>query len=205
MKRSIVLTTVAVLAISVAACGKKSSETAGANLSENATTVNEAGSVSNETAPANGMNAAAAAPAPMTAQAFADAASASDAYEIASSKLAETKANDAAVKSFAADMIKDHTKSTADLKAAAAKADSKPKPAGTMTADQQANLTKLQGLSGADFEKEYAAQQVDAHQKALAALQGYAVGGDSTPLKEFASDTSKVVEHHLDMAQKLPK
>jgi putative membrane protein len=152
---------------------------------------------------ANDMNATAAAP--MTAQTFADAASASDAYEIEASKLAETKAKDAAVKSFAADMVKDHTKSTADLKAAAAKADGKPTPAGTMTADQQANMTKLQGLSGADFDKEYVTQQVDAHQKALDALKGYAAGGDSAPLKDFASKTATVVEHHLDMAKKLQK
>ena len=203
MRKFVALSTVAALSMALAACGSKNDTANETNMSDNMTTANESATMDNSAMPANDMNATAAAP--MTAQAFADTASASDAYEIAASKLAETKAASADVKSFAADMVKDHTKSTADLKAAAAKADGKPKPSGTMTAEQQANLTKLQGLSGDAFDKEYATQQVDAHQKALAALQGYAAGGDSAPLKEFASKTATVVEHHLDMAKKLPK
>ena len=203
MKKFVALSAAAALSMALAACGSKNDTANETNMSDNMATANETGAMENNMMAANEMNATAAAP--MTAQAFADAASASDAYEIAASKLAETKSSNAEVKSFAADMVKDHTKSTADLKAAAAKAEGNPKPSGTMTAEQQANMTKLQGLSGTDFDKEYASQQVDAHQKALDALQGYAAGGDSAPLKEFASKTATVVQHHLDMAKKLPK
>ncbi|MFD1612692.1 DUF4142 domain-containing protein [Sphingomonas tabacisoli] len=204
MKRFAALSTAAALGLVLAACSKHD-ETNTAAADNNATTVNEVGSVDNASGPGNSMNTPAASAAPMTAQAFADTASASDAYEIAASKLAETKAKDASVKNFAADMVKDHTKSTENLKAAAAKSDKKVTPAGTMTAEQQANVTKLQGLSGADFDKEYATQQVDAHTKTLAALEGYRDGGDSTHLKAFARETVPVVQHHLEMAQKLAK
>jgi putative membrane protein len=203
MKKFVALSAAAALSMALAACGSKNDTANETNMAGNMEAANETGTMDNNMMATNGMNATAAMP--MTAQAFADAASASDAYEIAASKLAETKASSGDVKSFAADMVKDHTKSTADLKAAAAKADGKPMPAGTMTADQQANMTKLQGLSGADFDKEYVTQQVDAHQKALDALQGYAAGGDSAPLKEFATKTATVVQHHLDMAKKLQK
>lgn len=202
MKKFVALSTAAALAMALAACGSKNDTANETNMSDNMATANETGAMDNNMMAANDMNATAAMP--MTAQAFVDAASGTDAYEIAAAKLAQSKSSDPKVKSFAADMIKDHTKSTADLKAAAAKADGHPMPSGMMTAEQQANMTKLQGLSGTDFDKEYARQQVDAHQKALAALKGYASGGDSPPLKDFASKTATVVEHHLDMAQNLP-
>ena len=56
----------------------------------------------------NGMvaNDAAVAPSPLTAQGFANTAAASDRFEIESSKLAEASASSAAVKKFAAQMIK---------------------------------------------------------------------------------------------------
>lgn len=202
MKKFVALSTAAALAMALAACGSKNDTANETNMSDNMATANETGAMDNNMMATNDMNATAAMP--MTAQAFVDAASGTDAYEIAAAKLAQSKSSNAQVKSFAADMIKDHTKSTADLKAAAAKAEGHPTPSGMMTAEQQANMTKLQGLSGPEFDKEYAKQQVDAHQKALAALQGYASSGDSPPLKDFASKTSTVVEHHLDMAQKLP-
>ena len=201
MRKFVALSTAAALSMALAACGSKNDTANETNMADNMTTANEVDA--NGAMMANDMNATAAAP--MTAQAFVDAASGTDAYEIAAAKAAQGKASSADVKSFAAQMIKDHTKSTADLKAAAAKADGKPTPSGMMTAEQQANLTKLNGLSGADFDKEYVTQQVDAHQKALDALKGYAAGGDSAPLKDFASKTATVVEHHLDMAQKLQK
>jgi putative membrane protein len=201
MKKFVALSTAAALSMALAACGSKDNVANEANMSDNMLTANEVDA--NSAMMANGMNATMAAP--MTAQAFADAASASDAYEIAASKLAETKAGSADVKTFAAQMVKDHTKSTADLKAAAAKAEGNPIPAGVMTSEQQANMTKLQGLSGNDFDKEYVSQQVVAHENALAALQGYAAGGDSAPLKDFAGKTATVVEGHLDMAKKLQK
>jgi putative membrane protein len=201
MKKFVALSTAAALSMALAACGSK--DNAANDATDNMLAANEANVMDNGAMMANDMNATAAAP--MTAQAFADAASASDAYEIAASKLAETKAGSADVKTFAAQMVKDHTKSTADLKAAAAKAEGNPIPAGVMTSEQQANMTKLQGLTGADFDKEYVSQQVAAHENALAALQGYAAGGDSAPLKDFAGKTATVVEGHLDMAKKLQK
>lgn len=135
--------------------------------------------------------------APMTAQQFANTAAASDAYEIASSRLATDKAESAEVKTFATTMVRDHGKSTADLKAAAGSLT--PDPA--MNAEQKANVAELQGLNGAAFDAAYSRQQLAAHQKTLAALQGYAASGDNAGLKTFASNTAPVVQGHLTMLQ----
>jgi putative membrane protein len=133
----------------------------------------------------------------MTGQQFADTAGASDMFEIESSKLAQDKATSDAVKEFAAMMIKDHTNSTAKLKDATAKAEPAITPNPAMNAEQNANLEALRSASGAEFDALYKQQQMAAHQKALAALRGYAANGDVPTLKTFASDTSKVVEGHL--------
>lgn len=181
-------------AIALAACG-------GEPPSSNVTTVgNDALSADESAMTGNAADDMAMAPdaaAPMTGQQFADTAAASDMFELESAKLAQEKATSAPVKEFAAMMIKDHTASTAKLKAAAGKADPAIMPKPALNAEQTANLEALRGASGEQFDALYKQQQVMAHQKALAALQGYAANGDVPSLKSFASDTAPVVEAHF--------
>lgn len=141
---------------------------------------------------------------PTGAQGFVDAMAASDKFEIESSKLAEGKAKAPAIKAFAAMMVKDHSKSSADLKAAAAKATPAVTVTPQLTPQQQADLDRL-GKAGDDFDALYAQLQVAGHEKALAALQAYSTGGDAPALKDFAGKTATVVSHHLDEAQKLAR
>ena len=133
-----------------------------------------------------------------TAQEFVDKAAKSDAFEIASAKLAKDKAASADLKSFAAMMIEDHTGSTAKIKKAAAAASPAVTPNPELTADQQGKIAKLDKLSGADFDKEYAAQQVDAHETALSLMKDYAEKGDAAPLKAAAGEIQPKVETHLE-------
>ncbi|MBB3911280.1 DUF4142 domain-containing protein [Sphingomonas desiccabilis] len=135
----------------------------------------------------------------LTAQSFANTMAASDTFEIESAKIAQDKATAPALKQFAAQMVKDHTASTAKLKTAAASANVTPAPA--LTAEQNANLEALRAASGAEFDNVYKQQQVAAHQQALSALQGYAANGEAASLKTFASNTAKVVEGHLKEVQ----
>ena len=141
---------------------------------------------------------------PSGAQAFVDAAAASDSFEIESSKLAQTMGKASGVKAFAAMMVKDHTKSTADLKAAAAKANPAAPVAPKLTAEQQADLGALKG-AGDNFDKLYAEKQVAGHEKALAMLKAYADNGSDPALKGFAAKAVPVVSGHLDQAKQLPK
>ena len=143
---------------------------------------------------------------PVTAVDFAKMAAASDQFEIQSSQLAQTKAASGAVKSFATMMIAEHTKSSADLKAAAANGTPPVTPEPVLSPEQQANLGALrQAPAGAEFDKLYAQFQVLSHQNALAMLQGYSVRGDQPMLKMFASKAAPMVQKHLEQAQGLAK
>jgi putative membrane protein len=133
-----------------------------------------------------------------TGRQFADTAAKSDAFEIAAAKLAKEKAASKDIKSFAAMMIEDHTGSTAKIKKAAASADPKITPDPTLTDSQNGKLDDLKKLSGGDFDKEYASQQVDAHQSALALMRDYADHGEVAALKAAAGEIQPKVQEHLD-------
>lgn len=137
------------------------------------------------------------------AASFVMAAAQSDMYEIAASKMAATQAASADVKKFAAMMVDAHTATTAGLKAAITKGGVRVTPPAAPDADHQALLDALKGKSGADFDTLYLTQQREAHAKALATMQDYAVNGDNDALKSFAADTAPKVQSHLDMLGKM--
>ena len=182
------LVAVSAVALALAGCGKKAEQgaqaTPGAEVS---------GTMPDGAAPV------AASP----GQVFVNAAAASDAFEIETSKLAAEKAGVAKIKTFAGQMIKAHTDSTAKLKAAASAATPPITPNMQMTPEQQQALDALKAKSGADFDTAYATAQVDAHQKTLDALKAYSATGDVPSLKTFASELVPIVTAHLNMAKGL--
>ncbi len=192
MRKGFTLVSIAALALSLAACGKKPTDT---TATENAMVENAMDNSADM----------AAAPAAMTGQDFADTAAKSDAFEIAEGKLASTKGKDKAVVTFAKTMVKGHTDSTAKLKAAASSATPAITPDPTLKPDQQAKVDALGKLSGDAFDKQYATDQVAAHEEALSGLQTYSTTGDVASLKTWATNTAPVVSGHLDMAKKLPQ
>jgi putative membrane protein len=140
--------------------------------------------------------------APTTPQAFVDHAASSDLYEIAAAKLAQQMGQNEQLRSFAGMMVKDHTQSSAELKAAVAKAGGGLMMPSAMQGPQQAQLDALK-KSGANFTTVYSQQQVAAHQAALMLLQGQASSGTVPALKDFAAKAVPVVQHHLEEAMKL--
>jgi len=144
-----------------------------------------------------------AAPAESAGQAFANAAAASDAFEIQSSQLAEANSRSAAVKKFAASMIKAHTDSTAKLSQAASSASPAIMPRPVLTPEQQQTLDALRTKTGPDFDAAYIQAQTKAHQQTLDTLKSYSASGDVPALKEFAADLVPIVTAHLNMAKGL--
>lgn len=142
-------------------------------------------------------------PAPVTStRDFVTAAAQSDAFERRAGHMAETMARSPRVKSFGARMVRDHTMTTRNLQAALRKAGKPVPPPPMLSPDQQQMLGQLKG-SGAGFDAAYLQQQVQAHQQALALLQGYAQGGDNPIIRGAARKTIPLVQHHLMMAQQL--
>ncbi len=128
---------------------------------------------------------------------FVKKAGASDLYEITSSKLVLKSANPK-VHSFAAEMVKDHTKSTADVKAAALKSGLHPKPP-MLEPKQAADITALKQVSGAARDTLYVSQQKAAHQDALALHEDNAKDGGAPALKAASAKIVPVVKHHIAM------
>lgn len=183
-------------ALALAGCGHKTDTTTPA---DNAVVANE---TTDNGVAVSGNSDAMAAPA-SAGQTFANAAAASDAFEIATSELAPASSKSAAVKAFAVKMIEAHTGSTQKLKAAAGSASPAITPDATLTAAQQKTLDDLKGLNGAAFDTAYAAAQVEGHQMTLDALKAYAAGGDVPQLKSFAAGLIPTVTAHLNMAKGL--
>lgn len=145
-------------------------------------------------------------PAPASASAdqlFANAAAASDMFEIEASKLAESNGASASVRKFAASMIEGHTDSTAKLKAAAASSSPPLTPDPTLTPAQQQTLDSLKAQKGAAFDSAYVDAQIKAHEQTLGTLRAYATDGDVPALKSFAASLVPIVTGHLNMAKGL--
>jgi putative membrane protein len=142
---------------------------------------------------------------PTDASGFANVVAASDMFEIESAKLAADKGASAEVKAFATQLLTDHEKSSAELKAAAAKATPPVTMTPALDAEQQAMLDQLKSANGADFDRRFIDQQTNAHQKALVLLQHYVGNGDSQPLKDLASKALPVVQDHLEQVNRIRK
>jgi putative membrane protein len=138
---------------------------------------------------------------PATAD-FIKEAAVSDMFEIQSSQLAQERGN-AAEKPFADTMIKDHQKTSDELKSMISGGDLKADLPTALDSSNQAELDKLKSLKGADFSSRYDSDQLSGHKSAVSLFERYAKSGDNAKLKEWADKTLPTLRHHLEMAQDL--
>lgn len=141
--------------------------------------------------------------APATAD-FVKEVAISDMFEIESSKLAEQKGN-AQEKSFAQQMVTDHTKTSSELKGLVSGGKVQATLPTALDSSHQSKLDKLKSATGKDFSSDYNSDQVSAHEDAVSLFQRYAKGGDNSALKDWAGKTLPTLKHHLDMAKELGK
>jgi len=134
------------------------------------------------------------------AKTYVTKAGASDLYERTSSQLVLQSTRDPKIRDFATMMIRDHQKSTADVKRAAATAQVPVAPP-KLEPMQARMVAELRAKTGADRDRTYVTQQRTAHQQALALHGGYAQNGTAAPLKTVAAATAPVVQHHIKMLQ----
>ncbi|RWM15179.1 DUF4142 domain-containing protein [Mesorhizobium sp.] len=127
-------------------------------------------------------------------------------FEIQSSKLAGEKSVSEDVKTFAGQMIEDHTKAGEDFKAAMSQGQTTAsiKPAGPgLQPKEQQMLGELKSASGKEFDRKYIKMQTDAHRDAVALFSTYAKSGDDPALKEFAKKVLPVLKMHEKHAKDL--
>ncbi len=123
-----------------------------------------------------------------------------DNSEIALGQLVLNKAADSQVKSFAQTLVEDHTKGKAQAAAVAQKLGVQP-PEGVSPEAQQ-EMSRLQNLSGAQFDSEFIRFMVKDHQKDVEEFREVSTSG-SGPTQQFASQTLPVLEKHLQIAKSL--
>lgn len=192
----------AAAALALAACNNPTTDQAADNsgtMADNGTMVADDAMGATNTAIAD--SGPAAMPA-ATAAEFVQKMGISDMYEIESSKLAQSNSRSAEIKAFAKQMIADHTATTTEIKAIAAK-DPSLAPPKAMDDRHQKLIADLKAATPETFDAVYAQQQTAGHEEAHALLTAYADGGDNADLKAFAAKTAPKVQMHLDMIRKI--
>jgi putative membrane protein len=125
----------------------------------------------------------------------------SDFDEIKLSQLAETKATNSSVKSFAHEMVTDHTNLEAKMKPFATAWGITPPT--SLDPDHQTIYDKLNGLSGPDFDKAYMDAMTTDHHKALDAFTKEADATTDPNFKTAVTSGKSVVAAHTSMADDL--
>jgi putative membrane protein len=128
----------------------------------------------------------------------------SDMFEIQSSQLAQDKGN-AAEKTFASQMVTDHTKTSTELKELVSSGKVKADVPTALDSSSRSKLDKLKGETGKDFSSDFDSDQVSGHKDAVSLFERYAKGGDNSDLKDWAGKTLPTLRHHLEMAENLKK
>jgi len=127
---------------------------------------------------------------------FVITAAAAGIAEVQAGQLAAAK-GDSAVQAVGNRMVADHGKANDTLNAIAATKGVTPPT--QVTSDQAAELTQLQGLSGAAFDSAYLKDQRTAHETAIKLFETEAHSGTDPALKSFAAKTLPTLKMHLHM------
>jgi len=132
---------------------------------------------------------------------FIEEAAAGGLAEVQLGKLAQQKSQSTQVKDFGARMVQDHGKANDELKAIA---DSKgvQVPAAPDKSHQK-DVDKLSKLSGAQFDREYAAHMLSDHRKDVSEFRKEADQAKDSDVKAFAGKTLPTLQEHLTLAQNL--
>ena len=123
--------------------------------------------------------------------------------EVQLGQLAVQKGNSDDVKKFGQKMVDDHTALNEQMKPFAEAMGLKPPT--KLDKKDQAEYDKLNGLSGADFDKEYIAYMVKDHHMDLREFRHEEATTTDAILKDAVSKGEAVIKEHTQMADKLAK
>ena len=176
-------------ALAFAACGEKTTDTATTTTTE--TTTTETAAVDTEAAIREG-------------QEFVNAAGQAGMVEIRTSEMALEKSKNAEVKAFAQKIIDDH-KAAGDKLNAAASAAALAAPPATLDDFHMRRINDLVETDGdEDFDADYMALQVDAHNDAIKLFEDYSKDTNAvSQLKMFADETLPTLVAHKADAERV--
>ena len=138
----------------------------------------------------------------VTPQSFASQAAIIGKAEIELGQLAMKNTQDANVRTYAERMVKDHSAADKKLKAIAAKENLQLPQ--SLDKEHESLKTKLQGLKGEAFDREYVQAMAKGHDKAVALFESASQQAQMpADLKQFAASTLPTLEQHKEMAHSL--
>jgi putative membrane protein len=119
--------------------------------------------------------------------------------EVEAGKIAQ-KSTNPKVKAFATQMVTDHSKANAELKAIAA--NKQILLPAEFPADKKAHMDAMKKMTGADFDKHYIDMMVTDHDKTIKLFK---TGADSRTkdVRDFANKTIPVITGHFEKAKAL--
>ena len=121
--------------------------------------------------------------------------------EIAASQMALKKLKNAEIRTYAQQMIDDHTKLRADMAPFASQMGvTTPQP---LNATHQAEAKRMAALSGKQFETEYIKAMAVDHHKTLDLFQNEETTTSNQELKTAVQQGEQVVKQHTDMADQM--
>lgn len=129
--------------------------------------------------------------------AFLDTAAIGGMMEVELGKLALRKSVNAEIKKFAAQMVADHSKANAELKAIAQKLKILV-PEGNLQ-EVKAHVEALKKYSGNEFDIHYMDMMVKDHVKTLGLFRS--ASSLNSDIKDFAAKTLPILEKHYEMAK----
>ena len=122
--------------------------------------------------------------------------------EVELGRIAAQQGMSDAVKQFGQRMVDDHSKANEELMTiASSKGITLPT---TLGEKHRAHVTKLSGMTGADFDREYVKMMVSDHRKDVNEFEKQSTRGTDADLKAFATKTLPTLQEHLRMAEALP-
>ncbi|WP_348264053.1 DUF4142 domain-containing protein [Telmatobacter sp. DSM 110680] len=144
-----------------------------------------------------------------TSQDFAEKAFVSKALEggeaeVQLGQLAQDKSQSNDVKQFAQKMVNDHSQMADKWLKPVAKQLEVPEPKGPSKKDKK-EIAKLQGLSGADFDREYITMMVKDHQQDLKEFKNEADAAQDQNVKQIAQQGSNIIAKHLQLIEQIAK
>jgi len=137
----------------------------------------------------------------LTDEQFVMKASEAGMAEVNHGMLAAQRATRPEVKEFAQRMVKDHGSANKELLGLVNKKGFKV--AKDMGEKHQAMQTKLSGLTGEEFDRQYMHHMIEGHQKAVDLFKAEAKNGKDEDLRKFAEKTLPTIEDHLRMARQI--
>lgn len=121
-------------------------------------------------------------------------------FEVQGARLALERSQNVGVRGYATQTLKDATEMVNRVKFINESNVSAPMPAGP-DSNQQATLTRLAGLSGPDFDREYMRSQIEVSDFLARTFRAYGANGESPTLRVYAAKAVTDYEAQLTRAR----